>query len=39
MGIKLAVMVGLGPPVLGVLTFEIFLNPTAVFNHSDDRIS
>ena len=36
--IKLAVIVLLGPPVLAVLVFEVVLNATAMFNHSNVRI-
>ena len=36
--IKLAVIVLLGPPVLAVLIFEVLLNATAMFNHSNVRI-
>lgn len=35
MGIKLTVIAALGPPVLGVLAFEIILNGMAMFNHSN----
>ena len=35
MGIKLAVIAALGPPVLAVLVFEVMLNATAMFNHSN----
>jgi sterol desaturase/sphingolipid hydroxylase (fatty acid hydroxylase superfamily) len=38
MGIKLAVVVVLGPPVLAVLIFEVLLNATAMFNHSNIRL-
>ena len=38
MGIKLAVVVALGPPALAVLIFEILLNATAMFNHSNIRL-
>jgi sterol desaturase/sphingolipid hydroxylase (fatty acid hydroxylase superfamily) len=34
MGIKLAVVVALGPPAVAVLVFEVLLNATAMFNHS-----
>ncbi len=37
-GIKLAVVVVLGPPVLAVILFEIFLNATATFNHGNIRM-
>jgi sterol desaturase/sphingolipid hydroxylase (fatty acid hydroxylase superfamily) len=36
--IKLSVVAALGPPVLGVLVFEIVLNATAMFNHSNVRM-
>lgn len=36
--IKLAVIVLLGPPALAVLVFEIVLNVTAMFNHSNVRM-
>jgi sterol desaturase/sphingolipid hydroxylase (fatty acid hydroxylase superfamily) len=35
MGIKLAVVVCLGPPALAVLVFEVLLNATSMFNHSN----
>ncbi len=35
MGIKLAAIAAFGPPVLAVLIFEIILNATAMFNHSN----
>ncbi|VAW80104.1 Fatty acid hydroxylase family (carotene hydroxylase/sterol desaturase) [hydrothermal vent metagenome] len=35
MGIKFAVILLLGPPVLAVVLFEIILNATAMFNHSN----
>ncbi len=38
MGIKLAVVVVLGPPAAAVLVFEVILNGTAMFNHSNIRI-
>jgi len=34
-GIKLSVVVVLGPPVLAVILFEILLNATATFNHGN----
>lgn len=37
--IKFATIVVLGPPVLGVITFEVILNVTAMFNHSNVRIN
>ncbi|MEQ8195901.1 MAG: sterol desaturase family protein [Rhodospirillales bacterium] len=38
MGLKLAVVVVLGPPAAAVLLFEVLLNATAMFNHSNIRI-
>ncbi len=38
MGIKLAAVVVLGPPAAAVLVFEVILNGTAMFNHSNIRI-
>lgn len=38
MGIKLAVVAALGPPAVAVLIFEVLLNGTAMFNHSNIRI-
>jgi sterol desaturase/sphingolipid hydroxylase (fatty acid hydroxylase superfamily) len=38
MGIKLAVVAALGPPAVVVLVFEVLLNATAMFNHSNIRI-
>lgn len=38
MGIKLAAMLALGPPAVAVLIFEVLLNGTAMFNHSNIRI-
>jgi sterol desaturase/sphingolipid hydroxylase (fatty acid hydroxylase superfamily) len=38
MGLKLAVVVALGPPAIAVLVFEVLLNATAMFNHSNIRI-
>ncbi|WP_104018571.1 sterol desaturase family protein [Roseovarius nitratireducens] len=35
MGIKLAVVAALGPPAVAVLIFEVLLNGTALFNHSN----
>jgi len=39
MFIKLAVIILLGPPVLAVIIFEILLNATAMFNHSNVRLN
>ena len=36
--IKLAVISVLGPPLLGVLIFEVVLNALAMFNHANARI-
>ena len=38
MAIKLGVVLALGPPVLAVLIFEVALNATAMFNHSNIRL-
>jgi len=38
MGLKLAVVAALGPPAAAVLIFEVLLNGTAMFNHSNVRI-
>ena len=38
MGIKLMMVATLGPPVLSVLIFEVTLNATSMFNHSNIRI-
>ena len=38
LGIKLAVVVLLGAPALAVLLFEVLLNATSLFNHSNVRI-
>ena len=35
---KAAIIVALGPPAVAVLVFEIVLNGTAMFNHSNARI-
>jgi sterol desaturase/sphingolipid hydroxylase (fatty acid hydroxylase superfamily) len=37
--IKIAVVVVLGPPVGAVLTFEVLLNATSMFNHSNVRLA
>ena len=36
--IKLTAIVVLGPPVIAVLLFEVLLNATAMFNHSNIRL-
>jgi len=38
MALKLAVVAALGPPAVAVLVFEVLLNATAMFNHSNIRI-
>jgi sterol desaturase/sphingolipid hydroxylase (fatty acid hydroxylase superfamily) len=38
MGIKLAVVAALGPPAVAVLVFEVLLNATSLFNHSNISI-
>jgi sterol desaturase/sphingolipid hydroxylase (fatty acid hydroxylase superfamily) len=38
MAIKLVVVAALGPPALAVLVFEVLLNATSLFNHSNIRI-
>ncbi|MDO8140414.1 MAG: sterol desaturase family protein [Candidatus Brocadiales bacterium] len=38
MVIKFAVVVMLGPPVLGVIMFEVILNATSMFNHGNVRM-
>jgi len=38
MVIKLAVVIALGAPALAVLIFEVLLNATSMFNHSNIRI-
>ncbi len=37
--IKIAIVAALGPPAVAVLAFEVLLNATAMFNHSNLRIS
>lgn len=39
MGIKLAVVAVLGPPVVAVIVFEVILNFTSMFNHGNISIS
>jgi sterol desaturase/sphingolipid hydroxylase (fatty acid hydroxylase superfamily) len=36
--IKIGVVFALGPPVWAVLTFEVLLNATSMFNHSNARL-
>jgi sterol desaturase/sphingolipid hydroxylase (fatty acid hydroxylase superfamily) len=38
MGIKLAVVAALGPPAVAVLVFEVLLNASAMFNHSNLKL-
>ena len=38
MGLKLAVVAALGPPAAAVLVFEILLNASSMFNHSNVRL-
>jgi sterol desaturase/sphingolipid hydroxylase (fatty acid hydroxylase superfamily) len=38
MGIKLGVVAALGAPAIAVLAFEVLLNATSMFNHSNVRI-
>ena len=38
MGIKLSIVVVIGPPALAVLIFEILLNTTSMFNHGNIRL-
>jgi len=38
MGIKLCAVVVLGPPAIAVLIFEVILNATSLFNHSNIRL-
>ena len=38
MGVKLAVVAALGPPAVAVLLFEVILNATAMFNHSNVKL-
>jgi sterol desaturase/sphingolipid hydroxylase (fatty acid hydroxylase superfamily) len=38
MGIKFAVILLLGPPVVAVVIFEVLLNATSMFNHSNVRM-
>lgn len=38
MVLKIAVIVALGPPVIVVLAFEIFLNGMSIFNHGNIKI-
>lgn len=38
MGIKLGMVAALGPPAVAVLVFEVLLNATSMFNHSNVRL-
>lgn len=38
MGLKIAVIAALGPPFIAVIIFEVLLNGTAMFNHSNVRL-
>lgn len=38
LGIKAAVILLLGPPMLGVVIFEVLLNATSMFNHGNVRM-
>ncbi len=38
MGIKMAVVVVLGPPAVAVIIFEVLLNATSLFNHGNVRL-
>jgi sterol desaturase/sphingolipid hydroxylase (fatty acid hydroxylase superfamily) len=38
MGIKLGAVAALGAPAVAVLTFEVLLNATSIFNHSNVRM-
>jgi sterol desaturase/sphingolipid hydroxylase (fatty acid hydroxylase superfamily) len=38
MGIKLGIVAALGAPAVAVLIFEVLLNATAMFNHSNARM-
>jgi sterol desaturase/sphingolipid hydroxylase (fatty acid hydroxylase superfamily) len=38
MGIKLGVVAAMGAPAVAVLVFEVLLNATSMFNHSDVRM-
>lgn len=37
--IKFAVIIVLGPPIVAVIIFEVLLNATAMFNHSNVRLN
>jgi sterol desaturase/sphingolipid hydroxylase (fatty acid hydroxylase superfamily) len=38
MGVKLMTVAALGPPALAVLIFEVAINGTSMFNHSNIRV-
>ena len=38
-GIKMAAVAALGPPVIAVLIFEVLLNGTSLFNHGNIRLT
>ena len=38
MGIKIGVVAALGPPAVAVLVFEVLLNATSMFNHSNLKL-
>ena len=38
MGIKMAAILLIGPPVLAIILFEILLNATSMFNHGNIRM-
>lgn len=38
MGVKVAMVALIGPPVVGVLVFELLLNATSMFNHGNVRL-
>ncbi len=38
MGIKMAAIAALGPPVVAVVIFEVLLNATSMFNHANVRL-
>jgi sterol desaturase/sphingolipid hydroxylase (fatty acid hydroxylase superfamily) len=39
MGIKIAIVSALGVPAIAVLTFEVLLNATSMFNHGNVRVA
>ncbi len=38
MGVKMAAVAALGPPIVAVVIFEVLLNATAMFNHANVRL-